>query len=77
MIPRVVANGRAIYRGKISWPRREARIAAYWRPWHDRLQALLDETRELHGEAILIDCHSMPHEAMESFAQAGPPGPMS
>src|SRR5690606_11867179 len=27
------------------------------------------------GTAILIDCHSMPHEAIENFAQSGLPRP--
>ncbi|MCX7646289.1 MAG: N-formylglutamate amidohydrolase [Rhodobacteraceae bacterium] len=71
VIPRVVANGRAIYRGRIPRAEAEARIASYWRPYHARLRALLDESLALFGEAILIDCHSMPHEAIE---QAGGPG---
>lgn len=71
VIPRVVANGRAIYRGKIARAEAEARIAAYWRPYHARLRALVDESLAAFGEAILVDCHSMPHEAIE---QAGGPG---
>ncbi|MDP5360453.1 MAG: N-formylglutamate amidohydrolase, partial [Paracoccaceae bacterium] len=47
------------------------RIAQYWRPYHDQLQTLLDESNNTFGEAILIDCHSMPHEALENV---GPPG---
>lgn len=64
VIPRVVANGRAIYRGKISIDEALARIDGYWRPYHDALQTLLDENHRDFGEAILIDCHSMPHEAL-------------
>jgi len=71
VIPRVVANGRAIYRGRITRAEAEARIAAYWRPYHARLRTLVDDALALFGEAILIDCHSMPHEAIE---QAGGPG---
>jgi N-formylglutamate amidohydrolase len=70
VIPRVVANGRAIYRGRITRAEAEARIAAYWRPYHARLRTLVDDALALFGEAILIDCHSMPHEAIE---QAGGP----
>jgi N-formylglutamate amidohydrolase len=66
VIPRVVSNGRAIYRGKISLEEARMRIRDHWRPYHSRLQALLDETRKIHGHAILIDCHSMPHEAIEA-----------
>ena len=71
VVPRVVANGRAIYRGKIPLEEAHGRIARYWRPYHDQLQTLLDESRNRFGEAILIDCHSMPNEAVENV---GPPG---
>lgn len=68
VIPRVVANGRAIYRGKIGLREAEARIATYWRPYHAELQGLLGRAQAHFGEAILIDCHSMPREAIESIA---------
>ncbi|WP_100368846.1 N-formylglutamate amidohydrolase [Yoonia maricola] len=71
VIPRVVANGRQIYRGKLTLIEAHQRIAQYWRPYHDQLQTLLDESSNTFGEAILIDCHSMPHEALENV---GPPG---
>ena len=71
VIPRVVSNGRQIYRGKITMAEAHTRIAQYWRPYHDQLQTLLDESVNSFGEAILIDCHSMPHEALENV---GPPG---
>ncbi|PXW67440.1 N-formylglutamate amidohydrolase [Loktanella sp. PT4BL] len=71
VIPRVVANGRQIYRGKLTLAEAHLRIAQYWRPYHDQLQTLLDESNNTYGEAILIDCHSMPHEALENV---GPPG---
>lgn len=69
VIPRVVANGRAIYRGKLSMREAERRIDLYWRPYHQMLQKLLDSAHQHHGLAILIDCHSMPHEAMDGIAQ--------
>ena len=64
VIPRVVANGRAIYRGKMSIDEAHGRIEGYWRPYHDALQTLLDENHRSFGEAILVDCHSMPREAL-------------
>lgn len=75
VIPRVVANGRQIYRGKITLAEAHARIAGYWRPYHDRLQTLLDESNNGFGQAILIDCHSMPHEALENVGPPGAPRP--
>ena len=71
VIPRVVAGGRAIYAGKISRKEAEARIRDYWQPYHERLQALLNEARQEFGQTILIDCHSMPHEAIESVGRGG------
>ncbi|MCT4558177.1 MAG: N-formylglutamate amidohydrolase [Pelagimonas sp.] len=66
VIPRVVSNGRAIYRGKLSKQEAEARIDQVWRPYHAQLRHLLDEARAAQGFAVLIDCHSMPHEALAS-----------
>lgn len=71
VIPRVVAGGRAIYRGKMSRDEAEARIDACWRPYHDCLGDLLESARGQFGEAILVDMHSMPHEAMDSIAASG------
>lgn len=75
VIPRVVAQGRPIYRGKI--PRREAeeRIAHYWQPYHQTLRGLVEETVLAFGQSVLIDCHSMPHEAIEGQARPGVPHP--
>lgn len=71
VIPRVVANGRAIYRGKLGGDEARRRIALYWEPYHQKLQALLDEAHQRHGQAVLIDCHSMPHEAMDGVVRSG------
>ncbi|EPX79696.1 N-formylglutamate amidohydrolase [Salipiger mucosus] len=70
VVPRVVANGRAIYRGKLPLSEAERRIARYWTPYHARLRDLLDRAHDAFGEAILIDCHSMPHEAVASAARS-------
>ncbi len=64
VIPRVVANGRAIYRGKLTIDEARHRIDTYWHPYHTRLKSLLAESYAMFGQAILIDCHSMPHEAV-------------
>jgi len=71
VVPRVVANGQAIYAGKITRAEAERRIATCWRPYHAALRGELDAAHALFGQAILIDCHSMPHEAMESVTRAG------
>lgn len=71
VVPRVVANGQAIYRGKITRAEAEDRIERYWRPYHAALRRELDSARAAFGRAILIDCHSMPHEAMDQVARSG------
>lgn len=71
VIPRVVANGRPIYRGKIHLTEARARIADHWRPYHAELQSQLDEANRIFGASLLIDCHSMPHEAIEGVTQSG------
>ncbi len=75
VIPRVVAGGRAIYRGKLSLAEAEARLGRFWHPYHQALAALVEETRAQFGEAVLIDCHSMPHEAIEAHTRPGQPRP--
>ncbi|MGB8813917.1 MAG: N-formylglutamate amidohydrolase [Paracoccaceae bacterium] len=75
VIPRVVANGRPIYRGKIALTEAEARIATVWQPYHAALRDLIEESHAAFGEAVLIDCHSMPHEAIEAHARPGHPRP--
>ena len=69
VVPRVVANGRAIYRGKITMQEADRRIERYWKPYHAMLQTLLEGAQQYHGQAILIDCHSMPHEAMDGMSR--------
>ncbi|TNF57409.1 MAG: N-formylglutamate amidohydrolase [Rhodobacteraceae bacterium] len=69
VIPRVVANGRAIYDGKLSLAEAQARIERCWRPYHAALQDQLNAAHDDFGQAILIDCHSMPHEAMDGVAR--------
>lgn len=71
VIPRVVANGRSIYHGKIPMSEAQARIDTFWRPYHATLQRLLSENLQRFGQAILIDCHSMPREAVAGMAGRG------
>ncbi|MGI3166762.1 N-formylglutamate amidohydrolase [Pseudooceanicola sp. 200-1SW] len=67
VIPRVVAGGRPIYDGKIPLAEAEARLERCWQPYHATLQTLLAEVHRGFGEAVLIDCHSMPHEALDAI----------
>lgn len=71
VIPRVVAQGRAIYSGKISNAEARHRIDTFWRPYHQQLDALMSNARATFGQAILLDFHSMPHEAIEGTGPRG------
>jgi N-formylglutamate amidohydrolase len=75
VIPRVVAGGRPIYSGKLPLPEAEARISQVWHPYHRALRQLMDETHARFGRAVLIDCHSMPHEAIDGHTRPGAPKP--
>ncbi|WP_380055598.1 N-formylglutamate amidohydrolase [Falsihalocynthiibacter sp. SS001] len=71
VVPRVVSGGRPIYRGKIPQEEASTRIAEYWRPYHDTLYQIMADNRAKFGEAILVDCHSMPHEALDGLVRSG------
>lgn len=64
VIPRVVSQGRPILERPIDRAEAERRIDAYWRPYHHALAGLIAEARARFGQAILIDMHSMPHDAL-------------
>lgn len=66
VIPRIVAEGRPIYSGKIPLEEARARIAARHTPYHSRLEALMSQASEAFGYAVLFDCHSMPSDALRA-----------
>ena len=66
VIPRVVSHGKEIYRGKLSLEQAQSRIEYYWKPYHKDLSNLLKWARSIYGQSLLIDMHSMPHEAVST-----------
>jgi N-formylglutamate deformylase len=66
VIPRVVAEGAPIYRGKIGQAEAARRLSRWHAPYHEALSGLLRRARAAHGAAILFDCHSMPSDALRS-----------
>ena len=66
VVPRIVAEGTAIYDGKITREDAEARIAAIHTPYHGKLEQLLTRARDGFGRAVLYDCHSMPSDALRA-----------
>jgi N-formylglutamate amidohydrolase len=63
VIPRIVRDGAEIYRSKLAPEDAEQRLSRLYRPYHDALADLIDETRSLFGVAVVVDCHSMPSAA--------------
>lgn len=71
VIPRVVAEGRAIQSGKVSITQAQARLDQVYHPYHAKLRQVMDHTRNKFGQAILIDCHSMPRSATGDMVVRG------
>lgn len=67
-IPRIVADGRPIYRQRLPFMEAALRIRHYWMPYHAALAGLLEAAHTQHGFCLLLDLHSMP-----DAPQAGSP----
>jgi N-formylglutamate amidohydrolase len=59
-IARLVATGEEIYAEKLRFAEVRERIERHYRPYHQALGRLVEETDALFGGYLLIDCHSMP-----------------
>jgi len=69
-LPRIVAEGEEIYRGRIDFAEAVSRIERIYLPYHRTLAALVDEVQKNNGAMLLIDCHSMPSSALAHIAPA-------
>jgi N-formylglutamate amidohydrolase len=72
VIPRVVSQGRVIHDRQIDRAEADRRIDACWRPYHAALSGLIAQARARFGQAILIDMHSMPHDALSHLQGTRP-----
>ncbi|GJE00937.1 N-formylglutamate amidohydrolase [Methylobacterium isbiliense] len=63
-VPRVVADGQEIYRGRLPVAEATARIEGLYKPYHRALRGLVTRTAVAFGHAVLIDCHSMPSTSL-------------
>ncbi|MBY0258849.1 N-formylglutamate amidohydrolase [Methylobacterium sp.] len=63
-IPRLVADGQEIYRGRLPVEVAVERIESLYKPYHRTLRGLIQRTARRFGHAILIDCHSMPSSSL-------------
>ena len=70
VIPRVVADGRAIRVGKMPQAEAVARLNRYYHPYHNALREMIAEQKRRFGTCTLFDLHSMPRSVL-------PNGPFS
>ncbi|WP_246708146.1 N-formylglutamate amidohydrolase [Bartonella sp. HY038] len=59
-VPKIVAQGKNIYAGRISAKAALNRIEHIYQPYHTCLDFELQQIKAQFGYAVLIDCHSMP-----------------
>jgi N-formylglutamate amidohydrolase len=69
-IPRLVASGEEIYTGKLRFAEVQRRIERHYRPYHRALSSLVEETADLFGGYLLVDCHSMPSGVGSGYGRA-------
>lgn len=70
-VPRVVADAREIYPGRLPVSEALHRIECVYRPYHAALRRLMERARTRFGVAVLVDCHSMPSASARETAVAG------
>ena len=60
LIWRTLDDGTPIYSTPLTAAEARQRIDQCWRPYHQRLEQLLDAAFQRHGWVLHINCHSMP-----------------
>ena len=60
VIPRLAADGRALYAGTLPGAEARRRLSTCYDPYHARLTQEIESVCAAFGEAYVIDCHSMP-----------------
>lgn len=69
LCPTKTFNGQNIYIDgeTVSATEQQDRVEGYWRPYHDRLAAVLGDLRDKYGFALLWDAHSIASEVPMLF----------
>ncbi|RZJ36884.1 MAG: N-formylglutamate amidohydrolase [Brevundimonas sp.] len=73
VIPRLTGDGRPLYARRLTQAEATARLEQAHAPFHAALTAEMAAARARHGQAVLVDWHSMPERATRS--PGGPRGP--
>lgn len=71
--PRLTGDGRPLYDRRLGIDEVRERIRRAHAPYHDALEGLMQAARSRHGEAVLIDWHSMPSRATRGLGGARGP----
>ena len=68
LCPQETFSGQAIYKDQgVGEVDKAQRVATYWQPYHERIEATLAALREKHGYALLWDAHSIPSSVPRLF----------
>jgi len=73
VIPRLSGDGRPLYARRLGLQEARERISRVHAPYHAALGEQMRAARDRHGEAVLVDWHSMPARATRG--SGGAPGP--
>lgn len=73
VIPRLTGDGRPIYDRRLGLEEARARITGTHVPYHAALDRLMAAAHARHGEAVLVDWHSMPSRATQGVGGARGP----
>jgi N-formylglutamate amidohydrolase len=73
VIPRLTGDGRALYDRRLTLDEARARIVGAHQPYHRALSEGMEAARARHGEAVLVDWHSMPARATQGAGGARGP----
>lgn len=69
-IPRLAASGAEIYDAPMPYGTARRRLRGLYFPYHRALRSLMRETRAAFGQALLLDCHSMPSQSAAGHNRA-------
>lgn len=73
LFPRSLPRAGALWHHPLPWTEAQARISAIHVPYHARLDQEMKRIRDVHGQALLLDVHSMPPLERERFTASQRP----
>lgn len=59
-LARIVGCGEPIYARKLMFEEARERVETCWRPFHEALEGMIEESLSIFGHCLVLDCHSMP-----------------